>query len=156
MTRRQLNVRQLNVVFSVAVSALVMVFLFAWFAEAGETIETKTFGWNAGSNWATSPPTKFKMFWNDSESGEYALMETFEASGTGGPDSFSSPLEVTVSGPPSTWVTKYFVLKACGDVQQEDGSTQEICSDPSNVLEQKFWIKFDGYSIPVRFRVIAE
>jgi hypothetical protein len=66
------------------------------------------------------------------------------------------PIVATVTGPPATNVTRYFVLVACGDVAREDGTVVYECSGYSNEVSHDFWIPHDGFEVPVNFRIIAQ
>jgi hypothetical protein len=95
----------------------------------------------------------FEMHWSDQSGGPYAQLAVIPKA-----DALDNqePVQATVTGPAATTVTRYFVLKACGDIQQEDGSIAYECSGPSNEVSADFWIPFEGFKVPVNFRIVPE
>jgi hypothetical protein len=126
--------------------------VFAAMAQADEQVsETVTFAWDAHPQ--IDRITHFVMSWSDQAGGPYA--ELVQISKDNAVDN-QEPVEAIVSGPEETTVTRYFVLLACGDVTQDDGSIINECSEPSNEVSHDFYIPFGGFQVPVNFRIIAE
>lgn len=122
-------------------------------AHAKDLTEKKTFVWSAGSNWETQTPTQFELYWGVVAGGPYTLLATVSYEQATAPPEFSSAVEAVVTGNPGTEETRYFVLAACGDVPQQDGTTIYECSDNSNEVSYTFWIPADQFSIPGNFRI---
>ena len=140
--------KKLNLYFALACLVIVFCFIFALVnANAANTVDTRIFVWDAGENWDIVAPEFYKMYWSEAETSTYTLLTTFPAA-----ESYTSPVEVTLTGKPLTWTTRYFVLVACGNLANEDGSITEQCSAVSNVVAEDFWIPFQGYGKPINFR----
>lgn len=123
-------------------------------ATAAETTKTLTFQWEQ-----TNPETviEWKLWWSDISGGPYGTsIGTFaHDDNTNGPI-FSDSNEMLVTGSPGTNVVKYFILKACGDVIQPDGSFLRECSEASNEVSYTFWIPSGSFSAPFNFIIKEE
>jgi hypothetical protein len=128
-----------------AITIFIML-LAAFYANAADQVETLTFAWDQPDRTLIE---KWELHWSDTAGGPYVKLVDLAY---GGEDqtNFESPIEATVSGEPASTVTKYFVLRACGTVE---GSVQ--CSDWSNEVSYGFKILFDGFKVPIDFRIIA-
>jgi hypothetical protein len=124
-----------------------IILLSASFANAVDQVETVTFAWDQEDRVLLE---KWEMHWGDAAGGPYVKLSDLAY---GGEDqtNFESPIEATVSGEPASTVTKHFVLRACGTVE---GAVE--CSDWSNEVSYGFKIPFDGFQVPVNFRIIAQ
>ena len=96
---------------------------------------------------------EWRLYWADTAGGPYDTEPVAIFLFTGGGPSHQEPAEATVTGAPGTTVTKHFVLVACGDIPQQGGTTQYLCSDNSNEISYNFWITAIGCSAPVNFRI---
>jgi len=112
--------------------------------------ETLTFEWRQTD---LTNLREWKLFWGDASGGPYTELSTIAYDGGSGPI-YSSPADVNVTGDQGTNIVKYFVLIACGDVPQEGGSTEYMCSEDSNEVNYSFWIPAGMFSVPVEFRII--
>jgi len=132
--------------------ALLLTF-FVWVAFAAAVTETLTFEWDQE---VTTNLKEWRLYWADAAGGPYDAQEVavIPFDGSAGP-TYSSPAEATVTGPQGTHVTKYFVLVACGDIPQDDGSTLYECSENSNETSHAFWIPAGQFSVPIQFKVLA-
>jgi len=110
---------------------------------------TKTFAWDeptdleAISNW--------EMHWGVTQGGPYAKLIDVPKDGD-----YQSPITVDISGTPASNQTRYFVLKACGNMPQPDGSTVYECSGNSNEASFTVWIPANAYEVPINFRIVPE
>ncbi len=119
---------------------------------ATEKIETVTFGWDQND---LTNVTQWEMDWSVTAGGPYAQLTTIPYDGSSG-TAFQSPIIATVTGEPGTTETRYFVLKACGDIPIEGGGTEYQCSSYSNEVSKGFWIPVGAYEVPINFRIIPE
>ena len=110
---------------------------------------TKTFAWDEPADLAAIK--NWEMHWGSTQGGPYAKLMDIPKDGN-----FAEPVTVDISGPPATNQTRYFVLKACGDVVQEDASTIYECSDNSNEVSLVVWIPANQFQVPVNFRILPE
>ena len=104
---------------------------------------------------------EWELFWSDkapdlNEPDSYASFEKvvsiiYDGTDTG---SFQSPVETVVYGPSASWVPKWFTLRACGDVPQDDGTILRQYSVMSNTVSHDFWIPFYGFEAPVEFKIV--
>lgn len=118
---------------------------------AEEAVETVTFGWDQED---LTNLTQWELMWSDTAGGPYDQVAIISYDpGASGPG-FTAPVEATVTGEQATHVVKYFVLRACGDIPQADGSTLYECSDYSNEVSYDFWIPAGRFSIPVNFLIV--
>lgn len=122
-----------------------LIFSLTAFAIGEDKVETLTFAWDQTDRVLLE---KWEMHWGDSAGGPYMKMADLAYNGED-QDNFESPVEATVSGTPASTVTKYFVLRACGTVE----GTMD-CSDWSNEISYGFKIPFDGFQVPVNFRIV--
>ena len=126
---------------------ILLIVLFPCLVSAAEV--TKTFAWDeptdleAISNW--------EMHWGSTQGGPYAKLQDIPKDGD-----YQSPITVDISGPPASNQTRYFILKACGDVIQEDSSTIYECSGDSNEVSFSVWIPANAFTVPVNFRIVTE
>jgi hypothetical protein len=134
---------------------MIMVICFlaiASFAWATETSKILTFEWAQED---TTNLKEWKLLWGDSSGGDFTEIATIAYdSGVAGPI-YSSPETVNVVGDQGTHVLKYFVLRACGDVPQEEGGTEYLCSENSNEVSENFWIPAGRFSVPINFKIIT-
>jgi hypothetical protein len=131
--------------------SLIMTLIFALTsicANASETVETLTFAWEHDN---PTLVTAFELHLGVTAGGPYALATEI-------PNElpYESPTEVVVTGDPGTTETRYFVLRACGDVPLEGGGTEYQCSDWSNEVSYGFWLAPDQFKVPVNFRIISQ
>ena len=122
------------------------------FSHADVVVETLTFGWDQND---LTNVDDWEMHWGVTPGGPYAIAGTILYDGNGNTGQ-QAPLEATVTGNPETTEIRYFVLKACGDVTQEGGSIERMCSEWSNEVSHDFWIPFGGFEVPVQFRIIVQ
>ena len=133
--------------------ALLSIAFIASLAMAGSVTKTVTFGWTQED---TTNLKEWDLLWSDSSGGPYTSLVKIPYN-TGDPaGDFQSPTEAIVTGDQATNVVKYFIMKACGDIPQADGTTVYKCSDPSNEVSASFWIPAGEFSVPVNFRVISQ
>lgn len=124
---------------------VLLVGVFPLFVQAEDKVETVTFAWDQPDRTLLE---KWEMHWGDAPGGPYVKMTDLIYQGQD-QDAFESPIEATVSGAPASTVIKFFVLRACGTVE----GTLE-CSDWSNEVSYAFVIPFDGFQVPVNFRIV--
>ncbi len=117
---------------------------------ATDTTKILTFQWEQAD---TTNLTEWKLFWSDTSGPPYAELAVISYSGEGGPI-YTSPQEAIVSGNQGTEVIKYFVLIACGDVPQEGGGAEYMCSVDSNEVSHGFWIPAGMFSVPFNFQIV--
>jgi len=128
---------------------VVPVTLIVKIASASEI--TKTFAWDAPPADELARIKNWEMHWGNTAGGPYAKLVDIPKNGN-----FEQPVTVDISGPPATNQTRYFVLRACGDLAQEDGSTKYECSENSNEVSLTVWIPANKFQVPVNFRMIPE
>jgi hypothetical protein len=134
---------------------LVFVVGISWFLFAANVkAETKTLT----AQWEMTDTTnlkEWKLFWSDVTGGPYEeiLVIPYDPNDPG--PIYTSPATVTVTGPQGTTVTKYFVMISCGDIPQEGGGTQYLCSGDSNEASADFWIPAGQFSVPLNFQITA-
>lgn len=116
--------------------------------------ETLTFQWNQDN---TTNLKEWRLYWSDSPNGPYDVQEVaiIPYTASGGPVYTSPVTPAEVSGEQGTFVKKYFVLVACGDLPQPDGTTEYECSENSNEVTHDFWIPAGKFSVPVEFQIIT-
>jgi len=110
---------------------------------------TKTFAWDEPSDLAQIK--NWEMHWGSTKGGPYAKLVDVPKDGN-----FEEPVTVDISGPPGTNQTRYFVMKACGDLPQADGGTKYECSDNSNEVSFTVWIPAAAFQLPVNFRILPD
>jgi len=110
---------------------------------------TKTFAWDEPTDLVTIK--NWEMHWGNTPGGPYAKLMDIPKDGD-----YESPVTVDITGPPATNQTRYFVMKACGDTLQADGTTKYECSADSNEVNFSVWVPADKYEVPVNFRIISE
>ena len=135
--------KKLQTIFIVLLAVLSILMI------AGAAEIVKTFAWDEPSDLAQIK--NWEMYWGSTKGGPYAKLMEVPKDGN-----FEEPVTVDISGPPATNQTRYFVLKACGDVPQEDGSTVYECSDNSNEASFTVWIPANKFQVPVNFRILPE
>lgn len=111
------------------------------------------------AEWSMSDTTnlkEWKLFWSDTTGGPYTeiMVIPYDPNSTG--PLYTSPASVDVTGSPASTVRKYFVMIACGDIPQQDGSTKYLCSEDSNEATYDFWIPAGQFSVPLNFEVKAQ
>jgi hypothetical protein len=110
---------------------------------------TKTFAWDEPSDLEVI--TQWELHWSATQGGPYAKMIDIPRDGD-----YTEPITVDITGPPATNQTRYFVLRACGDVVQEDASTLYECSETSNEASLTVWVPANQFQVPINFRVLAD
>jgi len=128
---------------------------FAGSVNAAEKVETLTFAWDHVSAEGGVAVVNWQMEWGVTAGGPYTKLVDIPYAATTGA-SYESPVQAVVTGQPGTHETRYFILRACGDVPIEGGGTEYQCSDPSNEVSYNFWIPAGGYSAPVQFRILPQ
>ena len=120
---------------------------------ADTATQTLTFQWEQPGS--LTYLKEWKIYWSDKQGGPYDTQEiaTIPYSGTPA-TTYTAAESPVVSGNPGTTVTKYFVIIACGDIPQQDGSTKYECSDNSNEVSHGFWIPVGQFQAPVKFQII--
>ena len=136
--------------YLVVLTSLLIVLTLALPVYSAEKTETLTFEWE---HTAGDVPVKtWQLEWGIAPGGPYTkLTDVPYADAVGGV--YQAPVQAVVTGQPGTHETRYFILKACGDVPQEGGGTAYQCSDPSNEASYAFWIPSTGFSAPVQFTI---
>jgi hypothetical protein len=129
---------------------VVLITLLAFALASIAKSETVTFEWDQED---VTNLKEWKMEWGDSAGGPYVDLVTLPYNPGDPAGVFSSPVEAQVTGQQGTTVTKYFILRACGDIPQEGGGTLYECSDPSNEVAYGFWIPPGKFSVPIQFRI---
>ena len=138
----------------ILVLTALMLFAFCINAGADEKTETLTFEWEQTS---VEYLTQWEMHWGNAAGGPYESLVVLPYNAGDPAGTFSSPVEAVVTGQPATTETRYFVLRACGDVPIDAGQTEYQCSDFSNEVSYNFWIPVAGkFSVPIQFRIKAQ
>jgi len=119
-------------------------------AYAADTTKTLTFEWSMED---TTNLKEWKLLWSDTSGPPYTELKVIPYPIDGGPV-YSSPATIPVTGEQGTHVIKYFVLIACGDVPQEGGGLEYLCSVDSNEVSYDFWIPAGQFSVPVQFNIV--
>lgn len=132
--------------------ALWLLFSFFSVAQADEITKTLTFQWEQHDK---TNLKEWRLYWSESAGGPYdstpiAVIPYDPASP--GP-TYQSPADAKITGTQATHIVKYFVLVACGDIPQADGSTKYGCSDNSNEVSYDFWIPAGKFSVPIKFLI---
>ena len=135
----------MKTLFFILVIVLVGFFVLPANVLAVDKIETVTFQWDQPD---LTLVLVCELYWGDAAGGPYVEAARFVY--TGGTDlTYEGSKELVVSGTPASTVTKYFVIRACGDVE----GTRE-CSVWSNEISYGFKIPFGGFTAPVQFRIV--
>ena len=131
----------------------ILLLAFVPFVIATDITQTLTFQWEDTNN--PDIMQDWRLYWSEIAGGPYdeTPVSIIPYEGTG--PTFSSPAEAIVSGIPATHVVKYFVLVACGNTIQADGSTKYECSANSNEIFYDFWIPAGKFSVPVQFKIVV-
>ena len=140
----------MKALFFILIFVLVGFFVLPTNVLAADKIETVTFEWDQSD---LTLVKDWELHWGDAAGGPYVKAATFVYTGVVN-TTFEGAQELTVSGASASTVTKYFVLKACGDVEGETPLRQ--CSDWSNEISYGFKIPFGGFNAPVQFRLQAQ
>lgn len=139
-------------IVSTVLALFLIFFVTDLFAE--DVTKTLTFEWDQTD---TTNLKDWRLYWGDAQGGPYdtapVAVIPYDSTQTG--PTYSSPASATVTGSPATTVTKYFVLVACGDIPQPDGTTDYQCSTNSNEVSHDFWIPAGKFSVPVNFSIKA-
>ena len=130
-----------------------MLLAFGGFVSAAETVKTVTFAWDQDD---VTNLTQWEMHWSVTAGGPYIKVATILYNEGSPAGAFESPVEATVTGNPGTTETRYFVLRACGDLPQEGGGTVYECSDDSNEISYGFWIPAGKFKVPINFRIVPD
>jgi hypothetical protein len=130
---------------------IAIIFIFTFAHQAYALDKTVTFAWDPHDQ--IDIIKNFELHWANQQGGPYGQLAVIAKA-----DAIDNeePIQATVTGNPATTVIRYFVLKACGDLPQEDGSTLYECSGPSNEISVDFWIPAEAYKVPVNFRIVPE
>ena len=131
---------------------LLVIGLFLLLAPGILMAETLTFQWNQPD--ATNLK-EWRLYWSDSVGGPYDIQEIAVIPYSGGEGPFTTSATPEVPGQQSTFVKKYFVLVACGDLPQSDGTTKYECSENSNEVSHDFWIPAGKFSVPIQFEIVV-
>lgn len=131
---------------------LLVIGLFLLLASGNLMAETLTFQWNQPD--ATNLK-EWRLYWSDSVGGPYDIQEIAVIPYSGGEGPFTTSATPEVSGQQATFVKKYFVLVACGDLPQSDGTTKYECSENSNEVSHDFWIPAGKFSVPIQFEIVV-
>ena len=128
-------------------TAIMVLFVMVSMALAAEQI--RTFAWDEPAD--IDVIKNWEMHWGSTKGGPYAKLMDIPKDGD-----YTEPVTVDITGPPATNQTRYFILKACGDVVQEDASTLYECSGDSNEASFTVWIPANKFEVPINFRMLAE
>lgn len=112
---------------------------------------TKTFAWDEPTD--LDLITRWELYWSETAGGPYT--KVVEIPKVVDQTVFQAPATVDIIGSPGSRQARYFVLIACGTVQ-EDGQPVFKCSENSNEISEIFNIAALEFKVPVNFRVIAE
>lgn len=96
---------------------------------------------------------EWKLLMADTSGGETLSSAVLTIAYEGGSGAFSKQESIPISGSQGTHVVKYFTMVACGDVPQEEGGTQYMCSAQSNEVSVDFWIPAGQFSVPLTFDI---
>lgn len=118
-----------------------------------EVTETLIFEWRMED---ITNLTEWRLFWSDTSGGPYIEVATIPYDPeVPGPVYSSAETPPAVTGDQGTTVTKYFVLVSCGDIPQQDGTSEYLCSGDSNEVSHGFWIPAGMFSVPLEFKIRA-
>ena len=133
---------------------LFLVCLIVLMSAAFSLAETVTFSWKQPN---LSNVKEWNLYWSDTAGGPYDsnVVAKFEYDGTPQPV-YQNNTDPKVIGNPGTTVSKYFVLVACGDIPQQDGSLKYECSNDSNEVSYDFWIPVGQFEAPVDFQIVPK
>ena len=112
---------------------------------------TKTFAWDEPTD--LDIIERWELFWSETAGGPYT--KVIEIPKVAGQTVFQAPATVDITGSPGSVQTRYFVLIACGTVQ-EAGQPVFKCSANSNEISEAFDIPATVFEIPVNFRILPE
>jgi len=115
--------------------------------------ETLTFEWTQED---TTNLKEWKLFWSEVSGGPYTEIAVITYDSAAGGPIYNSSQDIVVTGDQATHVMKYFVLIACGDIPQSDGSTKYLCSEDSNEVSHDFWISAGQFSVPINFKIVVQ
>jgi len=96
---------------------------------------------------------RWELYWSETAGGPYTKVT--DIAKTENQTVFEAPATVDITGPPGSRQTRYFVLLACGTVQ-EGGAPVFKCSEDSNEISEDFDIPATIFEIPVNFRILPE
>lgn len=131
---------------------LLIVLFAVVIVSAAEVTEIRTFAWDMTN---LDHVTQWEMEWGENAEGPFTSLGNIPYDGNPQP-TFQAALEATVTGPSGTTQTRYFRLRTCGDVPQQDNTTVYECSTYSNIVPSDFWIPVGEFQVPVEFRIVAE
>jgi len=133
---------------------IVVFFILTGMCWAADTTETLTFQWEQTD---TTNLKEWRLYWSEAVGGPYNVdpvaIISYDPNDAG--PTYTSSANAPVSGNPGTIVKKYFVLVACGDLPQSDGTTKYECSGNSNEVSHDFWIPAGKFSVPVQFTIVV-
>lgn len=131
---------------------LVAFCLPAFTIHAADTSQKLTFEWQQADK---TNLKEWKLYWSDTSGGPYdtepVAVIPYDPAEPG--PTYTSATTPTVQGNQASHVIKYFVMLACGDIPQADGSTKYECSANSNEESWDFWIPAGMFSIPIEFTI---
>ena len=121
------------------------------FAETATKTVTKTFAWDEPTDLAIID--RWELYWSETAGGPYTIV--MEIPKVEGQTVFESPAVIDITGPAGSRQTRYFVLIACGTVQ-EAGQPVARCSEDSNEVSFYVDIPPSEMRMPVNFRILPE
>jgi len=131
---------------------LAIITLFFGFAVADDTTKTLTFEWTQTD---TVNLKEWKLLWSDTSGGEFVEVATIPYDSEVLGPVYTGSETINVTGKQGTYVLKYFILRACGDIPMKEG-TEYICSENSNEVSYNFWIPAGVFSVPINFTIKVE
>ena len=96
---------------------------------------------------------RWELYWSETAGGPYTKISDIPK--VNGMTVFQAPATVDVIGPAGSVQKRYFVMIACGTVQ-EAGAPAFKYSDNSNEISYDFIIPAMEFNVPVNFRIITE
>jgi len=96
---------------------------------------------------------RWELYWSETAGGPYTKISDIPK--VEGMTVFQAPATVDVTGPAGSIQERFFVLIACGTLQ-EAGAPVFKCSANSEEISHEFIIPPGEFKVPVNFRVKAE
>ena len=112
---------------------------------------TKTFAWDEPTD--LDIISSWQLYWSETAGGPYTKISDIPK--VEGMTVFQAPATVDVIGPSGSIQERFFVLIACGTVQ-EAGAPVLKCSANSEEISYEFIIPATKFKVPVMFRILAE
>jgi len=113
--------------------------------------QTLTFSWDEPSD--LDIISRWELYWSETVGGPYTKISDIPK--VEGMTVFQAPATVDVTGPAGSIQERFFVLIACGTLQ-EAGAPVFKCSANSEEISHEFIIPPGEFKVPVNFRVKAE